>query len=75
MMRPAITTVGPARAAGVLLLVLAVAVIVYVMVHVTGESGLPADDHLPVLLAALLVAATAIGVGIALLLPRRSDDD
>jgi uncharacterized membrane protein YczE len=55
---------------GALLVVLSVAVFVGVTGHVCGEAGQPADDHLPVLLVALLAACITLGLGIALMLPR-----
>jgi hypothetical protein len=70
MARPAIRTIHPSRAVGVLLIVLSVATFVGVIVHVTGETGLPADEHLPTLLIALLGAVVAFAAGLALLLPR-----
>ncbi len=63
-------TLGRTSILGGVLVVLAVGIIIGVIVHVTPEAGLPADEHLPFLLIALLASAALGGLGVALILPR-----
>jgi len=67
---PRARTAGRSRIFGALLVASSVAVLMVVVAHVCRESGLPADDHLPALLVAMLGACITVGLGIALMLPR-----
>jgi hypothetical protein len=60
------------RMLGGLMVVVSAVAFAGVTVHVAGEAGLPADGHLPLLLLGLLAALVTFGLGVALLIGRRS---